>query len=251
MPNLKQFKVIAFDTMGTLLDERKGVAQATDTFFSKLSPGTTQEELYDAFSSAIEHLLSTETPSTTTYASLLERSIIQAYSQLSSGTYSLTSSEASAFAEALRDWPPFPDTVSSLQFLASKGYKLVLLSNMDTQTLRLIADKHTGSLGDVPLAALRGRDITGAFKPDHKVINGLLDAASKDFGATKDEVLMVAQGLSSDHVPAFELGVASAWIDRYGQGKDAIPQNARPKWVTSNLEELCMQVKEDFKDEIE
>jgi 2-haloacid dehalogenase len=247
MSNLRQFKVIAFDTMGTLLDEKKGVAQATEPFFSKLPQGTSQEEVYDAFSSAIEHLLATETPSTTTYASLLERSIIQACSQLSSGTCSLTSLEASAFAEALQDWPPFPDTVSSLQFLASRGYKLILLSNMDTQKLHSIADKHAGSLGDVPLAALRGCDITGAFKPDHQVINGMLDAASKDFGATKDEVLMVAQGLTSDHVPARELGVASAWIDRYGAGKDAIPRNARPEWVCSSLEELCTQIKEDFK----
>jgi len=112
------------------------------------------------------------------------------------------------------------------------------------EKLRLIAN---GSFKDVPLSALRGSDVSGAFKPDHKVINSLLDVASKDFGATKDEVLMVAQGLSSDHVPALELGVASAWIDRYGQGRDAIPSNAKPDWVVSSLEELCKQVEEEFK----
>jgi 2-haloacid dehalogenase len=247
MPHLKQFKVVAFDTMGTLLDEKKGIALATEAFLPRLSPGTTKDELYEAFESTIAQYLSSEAPPTT-FASLQQKAITEACSQLSAGACHITSSEASAFAESLVDWPPFSDTVASLQFLASKGYKLILVSNMETEKLRSIADKHTGSLKDVPLSALRGSDVSEAFKPDHKVINSLLDVASKDFKAAKDEVLMVAQGLSSDHVPALELGVASAWIDRYGQGADAIPSNARPDWVFTSLEDLCEQVKEEFKE---
>jgi 2-haloalkanoic acid dehalogenase type II len=247
MPQFKQFKVIAFDTMGTLLDQKKGISQAIEAFLPRLSPGTTSDELYEAFGSAIAQLMSTEGP-LAPYASLQQKAITKACFQLSSGACHLTSSEASTFADSLVDWPPFPDTVASLQLLASKGYKLILVSNMETEKLQSIADKPTGSLKDVPLSALRGYDVSKAFKPDHKVINSLLDAASKDFGAAKDEVLIVAQGLSSDHVPAFELGVASAWIDRYGQGRDAIPSNARPDWVFSSAEELCKQVEEEFKD---
>jgi len=239
---LKEFKVVAFDTMGTLLDEKQGIAQSIEAFFSRLPTGTTQLDIFNAYESDLRQLLKTEKPPTT-YANIMENAISRACNDLSAGTFQITPSESTDFAASLAAWPPFSDTIPSLQYLASKGHKLILVSNMDTRTLQRIADEDSGSLKDVTLSELIGCDVMHTFKPNH--IPTLLEVAKRKYGAEKDDVLLVAQGLATDHVPALEFNLASALIDRYGSGKDAISTSANPGWIFDNLEELCVQYKEE------
>jgi FMN phosphatase YigB (HAD superfamily) len=110
---------------------------------------------------------------------------------------------------------------------------------MDTSTL--VSLTTNGALKDVHFAALQGGDKSGAFKPDHRVNQALLDIAEKEFGVGKDQVLLVAQGLESDHVPAREMGIASAWIDRYADGEEAA--KGAPTWMFRSLQELVEQMK--------
>ena len=111
---------------------------------------------------------------------------------------------------------------------------------MDTSTLVELPTK--GALKDVPFAVLQGGDKTKAFKPDHKVNQALLDIAQDEFGVGQEDVLLVAQGLASDHVPARKMGVSSAWIDRYAEGRDAA-EDAKPTWIFGSLKELVEEIK--------
>jgi 2-haloalkanoic acid dehalogenase type II len=248
LPKLSSFKAIGFDVMGTLLDEQTGVKTASSSILSRLPAGTTEQDLYTAFDESMTRWIKENTPPTS-YNTLLENAITEAAQKLSDGKLVITHEEAVEFAQMLPHWPPFPDTVASLQYLAWRGYKLILLSNMDTSSLQRIANQQTGSFQDVPLAGLLGGDSSGGFKPDYKVNRNLLNTVQKEYNIAKEHVLLVANGLTSDHVPAKDLGINSVWIDRYGWGREAIPDGASPGWVFNSLKELCDEIKREEKDE--
>lgn len=75
---------------------------------------------------------------------------------------------------------------------------------MDTSTLLSLTT--TGASKDNPSLTYRARVISKRFKPDHRMNQALWDIAEKGYGIGKDGVLLVAQGLDGDHVPAREIG---------------------------------------------
>jgi 2-haloalkanoic acid dehalogenase type II len=231
-PQLSSFKVIGFDTMGTLLDEKAGILAASATALHNL-PTITPDQFFEKFESHLHTQLQTHPPPTS-YAANLATTFASTVTSLSKGTYTATESESAAFASSLATWPAFPDTVVSLQHLA-KHHHLVALSNMDTSTL--VSLTTIGSLKSIPFAHLQGGDKSKAFKPDHRVNQALLDIAEREYGVGKEGVLLVAQGLGSDHVPAREMGIRSVWIDRYGAGEEAA-REAKPTWMFSGLSKM-------------
>lgn len=240
-PKLSSFKVIGFDTMGTLLDERAGVTTAFTQILDpqRFASPVTPDELFNVFDAALTAQIKANPPPTT-YQEILAAACAEAVRKVSNGQYHTTDEQNNQFAAALADWPAFVDTVSVMQRLAQNA-KLILVSNMDTVTLETITT--TGALKGVPVADLQGGDIAGAFKPDHAVFNTFLDTALNKYGVGQKEVLLVAQGLPSDHVPANEIGFASAWIDRYHFGHEAVEKSgAKPTWVFESLQELVNEM---------
>ncbi|GAM86508.1 hypothetical protein ANO11243_045220 [Dothideomycetidae sp. 11243] len=234
--DLKSFKVMGFDTMGTLLDEKSGIITAFEPTRKHLNDSIPGEDLYEAFEKFLKQHMKSQGPQVS-YRKIMADAHREATEELSKGAYSPPEAESLAFSDGLKSWPAFPDTVAAMQTLAKRS-KLVLLSNMDTETLSYIAEK--GELRDVPIAAVIGRDKSGGFKPDHRVNQALVDAAKTEFGVEKEHVLLVAQGVESDHVPAREMGISSAWVDRYGRGRESMEKTgARPGWVVSKLSELA------------
>jgi 2-haloacid dehalogenase len=223
--------------MGTLLDEKAGIAAASEAILKKLNSPVTPDQFFFEFESHLHDQLTTHPPPIT-YHTNLATSFTLTIASLSNGTYTATQSESDAFARALASWPAFLDTVASLQYLA-ENHHLIALSNMDTSTLVSLTTE--GALKDVHFAALQGGDKSGAFKPDHRVNQALLEIAQKEFGVGKDQVLLVAQGVESDHVPAREMGIASAWIDRYAAGEEAA--KGAPTWIFKSLGELVGEMK--------
>ena len=123
----------------------------------------------------------------------------------------VTDTEAKAFAASIADWPAFPDTVSALQTLA-KHYHLIILSNVNND-----AFVHTRAKlenGFKFAAVLTAEDI-GTYKPDENNFRYMLERAKQMPGVEKDEdVLVTANSLFHDHVPAQKLGLRSSWISR-------------------------------------
>jgi FMN phosphatase YigB (HAD superfamily) len=148
--------------------------------------------------------------------------------------------EGNAFARSLAEWPPFPDTVEALNGLKRLGYKLVILSNVDDASIKGMTlprldpesylmptrlstggappgKKSTKKTGSDPLFTLvLTAQQLGAYKPDPRVLSSALEIIHSRLGVAKEDVLMVAQSLFHDHVPAKSLGLGSVWIDREG-----------------------------------
>ena len=116
------------------------------------------------------------------------------------------------FGGSVPDWPAFPDSAEALAYL-KRHFKLVILSNVDRASFAASAKK----LGATFDAVYTAEDV-GAYKPDLRNFNFMLEHLEADLGVRKSEILHTAQSLHHDHVPAERAGLARAWIDRrYGK----------------------------------
>jgi len=207
---LLSFKALSFDVYGTLIDWESGIYAAASPLLSRASSQT------DASKSAflqryqtLEAKRQAETP-TLPYSTLLSGVYRDLHEQLCAET-PLSTAEAEAFGNSVPTWPAFPDTKEALTRLKNH-YKLIVLSNVDKASF-------AGSLGKLGGAGTFDEVCTaeeiGSYKPDLKNFGYMLEKAA-GLGVKKDEVLVTAQSLWHDHVPAEKAGLAGAWINREG-----------------------------------
>lgn len=76
----------------------------------------------------------------------------------------------------------------------------------------------SGPLADVKFDAVYTAEDIGSYKPDLQNFHYLLDHVRDELDVGKEQVLHTAHGLKSDHVPAKQMGMSSAWIAR-GDGE--------------------------------
>jgi 2-haloalkanoic acid dehalogenase type II len=135
---------------------------------------------------------------------------------------------AEEFAHSVPRWPPFPDTREFLHDAGSMGYKRYILSNVDDDLLEETI-KRNGLEIDGYVTAEQIR----SYKPR--------PAHWKEFmartGAGRSEILHVAQSLFHDIVPTGDLGIDSAWVNRYGE---AMPFGVAPLYVSDSLAHLAL-----------
>jgi 2-haloalkanoic acid dehalogenase type II len=165
----------------------------------------TREEALDSYLKA-EHEIEEVTPSML-YSTVVSTAVSRVASQL--GT-TLSDEEKEAAGASVGKWTPWPDTVAALKRL-SKYYKLVILSNVD-----LASFSHTKKLlehGFIFDKILTAQEI-GSYKPNTTNFLYMLNVAKEEFGVEKEQVLVTAQSLMHDHVPANKLGLASSYIQR-------------------------------------
>lgn len=107
----------------------------------------------------------------------------------------------------------FPEVVSVLKNLRSKGYKLALLSNTENIAFNKVEEK---------IQLSKYFDFLGlsynikAIKPDKKMFNSVL----KKFKVSPKEVIMVGDSLRSDIIGAKNVGMHNAWVNRKGKSFD-------------------------------
>jgi 2-haloacid dehalogenase len=83
----------------------------------------------------------------------------------------------------------------------------------------------------------------GAYKPDLRMFVRTLEVAGQ-WGASKNQVLHVAQSLYHDHVPAKKLGLTTVWVRRpsaageLGATRDP-GESVKPDLIVSSLAELA------------
>ena len=92
-----------------------------------------------------------------------------------------------------------------------KHYRLVALSNIDRAS---ISSTLATTLAGVRFDAVLIAEDIGSYKPDRRNFEYLLEYVRREWGVGKGECLLVAQGVASDHVPAREVGLWSAWVAR-------------------------------------
>lgn len=213
------YEVITFDCYGTLIDWEHGISEA----FAKtaevdgvdLDPAAILAAYAD-----IEPVVEAETYRT--YRAVLTETARRVAERLA---WPLSEDKAAFIAESLPGWQPFADTNLALERLATSGYRLGILSNVDDDLLAASL-RHFS----VKFHLLVTAQQVGSYKPVH----GHFLAARQRIGASR--WLHAAQSYFHDVVPARKLGIPVAWINRKNE---AMPETGRADREFRTLSDLA------------
>ena len=199
---LTEFRVLTFDCYGTLIDWESGIDTALQPLLGKAAsplPRDVALEMFARHESAQE----TATPS------MIYSELLATVHRRMAGELGLPTTEAEnrRFGASVPDWPAFPDSAASLQYL-KQYYQLVILSNVDRESFKG-SNRRLGVEFD---AVYTAQDV-GSYKPDVANFDYMLSRL-KARGLERSDILHTAQSLFHDHGPAKRRQLASAWIDR-------------------------------------
>jgi 2-haloalkanoic acid dehalogenase type II len=199
---LSAYKVLTFDCYGTLIDWESGIFTALQPLLQKggeLFSRDTALEIFARHESAQE----AETPA------MIYSELLAEVSRRIAAEFSIAASDAdhARFGASVPDWPAFPDSAEALAYL-KQHFKLVILSNVDRASFA----GSNARLG-VEFDAIYTAQDVGSYKPDLANFRYMLEHLAA-IGIEKTDILHTAQSLFHDHVPAKQVGLANAWIDR-------------------------------------
>lgn len=212
-----KYKYLTFDCYGTLIDWRSGIERELRAALGNLRLGG--QELLDAYLSAERE----EESGYKKYREVLRRTVKSLSGRLE---VEVDEAAATSFAGSVPRWPAFPDTRKFLQDVGSMGYKRYILSNVDNDLL----EQTIGNNG-LEVDGFVTAEEVGSYKPRF----GHWERFFERTGAQRGEVLHVAQSVWHDILPAQELGLSSAWVNRYGE---SLPHRAEPLFITDSLANL-------------
>ena len=212
------YRCLTFDCYGTLIDWKTGIEEEL-----RATLGGAQIKSGDLMAAYV--VAEKEEESTyKRYREVLRRAVLSMSDTLE---VELSASAAEKFAASVPRWPPFADSAKFLRDMGSLGYKRYILSNVDDDLLEeTIRRNHLQVDGFVTAEQV------GSYKPK---AGHWLEFLRRS-GLAKEEVLHVAQSIYHDIIPARELGIASAWINRYGE---RLPPGAEPSIISGDLAGLA------------
>ena len=212
-----KFQYLTFDCYGTLIDWRKGIEAHLGELLRKngVVPKKKIFPIYVKFEAEEE---SDSKP----YREVLKNTAMRIARHFE---MSVPEEQAKEFAESVPYWTPFSDTIETLKELGRRGYKRVILSNVDRDLLRETIRRN-------------GLEVDGFITAEdvrsYKPAVGHWNAFLKRYKASKESTLHIAQSLYHDVLPATKLGFRVAWINRYGEGNEG----ASPKYAFNDLKSL-------------
>ncbi|MEQ1612953.1 MAG: haloacid dehalogenase type II [Hyphomicrobiaceae bacterium] len=199
---LSDFKALTFDCYGTLIDWESGMIAALVPLASKVTPGLTRNAILEAHARH-ESMQQRFTPAKS-YRELLA----VVYKRLADEwRVAVSWEECLTYGRSVGDWPAFPDSAVSLQYL-KKHFKLVILSNVDNASFA-----SSNKRLQVDFDAIYAAEDIGTYKPDLRNFDYMLENLAS-IGVKKAEVLHTAESMFHDHGPANRVGLKSAWIYR-------------------------------------
>jgi 2-haloalkanoic acid dehalogenase type II len=199
---ISDFEALSFDCYGTLIDWESGILAGLEPLLARSGVRPSRDGVLEAFA-RLEVCQQATTPDMVYSAVLAE-----VHGQLAAAWgVARDLAEDAAFGRSIVDWPAFPDSVEALRYL-KQHFRLMILSNVDRESFKA----SNARLGVTFDAIYTAQDV-GSYKPDRRNFDYLLDHV-RELGTGREELLHVAQSLFHDHVPAQEVGLKSAWIDR-------------------------------------
>ncbi|MDR3097861.1 MAG: haloacid dehalogenase type II [Paraburkholderia sp.] len=199
---LTDFKALTFDCYGTLIDWESGIAAGLAELASRAAEPLTRDAILEAHARHESHQQKM-TPAMP-YDHLLQV-VFKRLAEEWGVRYRWD--EAVAYGASVGDWPAFPDSASTLQYL-KKYFRLVVISNVDNRSFRA----SNARLG-VDFDAIVTAEDVGSYKPSHRNFEYLF-ATLATMGIRKDDTLHIADSMYHDHQPASELQLRSCWIHR-------------------------------------
>ncbi|KAH9944967.1 HAD-like protein [Epithele typhae] len=241
LSKLKDYKALVFDCYGTLIDWETGIHTALAPLFAAAGRPTDRGTVIGAFA-AVEPALQARFP-TMRYPDVLALAYTTIHADLhgppppssSSPSPGEVERQARAFADAVETWPPFPDTVAALQTL-QRRFKLAILSNIDRATIARTR-RHMEGPGGFAFDGVYTAEEVGAYKPAPEMLTFALERLKTEFGIESGEVLVTAQSVFHDIVPARGRGLGTAWINRAGAvtGKPEVGEEGQAMFVFPTL----------------
>lgn len=199
---LTEFEALTFDCYGTLIDWEAGIAAGLSKLAARLPEPLTRDQILEAHARHESHQQSM-TPDMP-YNRLLQ----VVYRRLAEEWgVEHTWDEALAYGQSVGDWPAFPDSASTLQYL-KKYFKLVIISNVDNASFEGSRAKL-----DVEFDAIVTAEDVGSYKPSRRNFDYLFDVLSS-LGVMKEASLHIADSHYHDLQPAAEHGMHCCWIYR-------------------------------------
>ena len=163
------------------------------------------------------------------YRTVLSRAIEEMGRRLG---VSFSAEQCQGFAESLKQWPPFSDTVAALQALA-KHYRLGIISNTDDDLFSA-----SQRLLQISFSMVVTAQQVQSYKPSLKNFQ----EAMKRAGIPREQILHAAQSVYHDIAPANTLGLKNVWVNRRfdKQGPGAtVAGDAKPTFEVHSLAELA------------
>ncbi len=238
---LSDFKMLTFDTYGTLIDWESGIYNALEPLLDKLPLKLSRDEVLELFAEC-EMQQQASNP-TQVYSSLLDevsRAIAKKWQ------IKISDEEAVTFGRSVKHWPEFEDSAASLNYLR-QHYLMATLTNCDR-----ISYMGSNARLEIEWDAIYTAQDVGCYKPRLRNFDYMLEQARRDLGILPNEILHVAQSLTHDMVPATSMGMTKVWINRRhnqeGLGATAPPQgeytierefNSMADFVKAHQQELA------------
>ena len=215
--NLTDFKLLSFDTYGTLIDWESGIYENLGPLLDKLPLRLERDEVLELFAET-EKRQQAEQPQQV-YSDLLA-DVARAMAQ--KWQLKISDEEAETFGRSVKHWPAFDDSAQSLGYL-SGHYLMATLTNCDR-----ISYMGSNARLEIEWDGIYTAQDVGCYKPNLRNFDYLFERARRDLGVLPHQILHVAQSLTHDMVPATEKGMTKVWINRRhnveGLGATAPPQ---------------------------
>ena len=225
MLDLSQFKILTFDCYGTLIDWESGILGALNAALAAHNRNIPTQELLVAYAE-IEPQIQSE-------GYLVYREVLAEVMRRLGKRFNVafTADEVASLAESIRDWQPYPDTVTALRRLKPR-YKLAIISNIDDDLFA-----HSAKKLAVPFDFVITAQQVGSYKPSLKNF----EVALERIALPKGQILHVAESVYHDVIPASSLGLKTVWVDRKQQTgqKASKVASGRPDLIVTTLSELA------------
>jgi len=224
--DFSQFELLTFDCYGTLINWEEGILRCLHRVLAahgKDTDDATILRLYGDFEARAEQ------GEYRRYREVLQSVVRQFGEKLG---FAPTDEEVRSLPESLKEWQPWPDTVTALRELHSR-FQLAIISNVDDD-LFAATKPQLGVAFDQIITA----EQAGAYKPSLKIFELALSRVRTPAHC----ILHVGQSLYHDVLPAQSLGLATVWVNRPSAraGVGAVKAvKAHPDLQVSSLAELA------------
>jgi 2-haloacid dehalogenase len=195
----KNTKYITFDCYGTLIDWEGGIRDAVKRLTDRNGFNINLDGISDEY---IKIELQIEGEQYRKYHDVLQLSAKRLFQREG---FDISENDALEFADSIFSWQPFPETRDTLALLKEKGYKLVILSNVDNKLI-----KRSIELMGIDFSGVITAEEVGSYKPAY----GHWQEMLKRYNAEKAEILHVGASYVHDIIPAKEQGFDAVWINR-------------------------------------
>jgi 2-haloacid dehalogenase len=196
-----------FDCYGTLVDWNGGIRRVLARLFGEAEADRLLHRYHE-----LEPRL--EADGTLTYREVLTGALERIAEEDGAAL-----DEPDALARSLPSWEPFPEVRASLEEARSRGWRLAILSNTDSDFIQASKER----IG-VPFDETVVASEIGSYKPAH----GHWEEFFRRTNADRGRHVHVAASLFHDIAPARELGLRSVWINRLGERPGPRPDRELP-----------------------